>query len=153
MAANKSQGNYLTLFLAALTALCAGLAYFGTAFGKLFLILGALGVGASLVGFLKIKPLEGLTALKPSPLGMKLAGASVSALGWVLTLLGLHLTQSTGGRIFFALLGISVTLSAIVFILPAAFNKNAVWKARSEETSEAVSFRATAKSTTTLERT
>lgn len=134
MAANKSQGNYFTLFLVAITALCAGLAYFSSGLGKLFLIIGVIGTLASLLGFLKIKPLEGKAALNASPLGLKLAGAFVAALGWVLTLFGLHLTQSTGGRLIFALLGICVTLFGIIFILPAAFNKNAIWKTASGRT-------------------
>jgi hypothetical protein len=61
-------------------------------------------------------------------LGMKLGGAAVCLLGWLLTLLGIHMTDSTGGRIVFALLGIAVTLTGMIYILPAAFNKNAVWK-------------------------
>ena len=75
MAANKSQGSYLGVFLLALTVLSAGIAYFETGFGKLTLAIGAAGLVASMLGFLKIKPLEGRTAQKPSPLG---AGASLS---------------------------------------------------------------------------
>ena len=59
---------------------------------------------------------------------MKLMGAGCSALGWVITLFGMHLTPSTGGRIVLALVGIAVSLFGIIVILPAAFNKNAVWK-------------------------
>jgi hypothetical protein len=128
MAANKQQGSYFGLFLAAATVLCAGIAYFDGGSGKALFALGAIALIGGLFGFMGIKPLEGKSALKPGPEGMKLVGAAVCLLGWVLTLLGVHITDSTGGRIVFALLGISVTLVGIIFILPAAFNKNAVWK-------------------------
>ncbi|MGA8870221.1 MAG: hypothetical protein WB460_15320, partial [Candidatus Acidiferrales bacterium] len=75
-----------------------------------------------------IKSLEGKTALKSSPLAMKLIGAGCSALGWIITLFGMHLTPSLVGRGILALIGIGVSLFGIIVILPAAFNKNAVWK-------------------------
>ena len=59
---------------------------------------------------------------------MKLVGAAVALLGWLLTLAGIHITDSAGGRIIFALLGIAVSLVGLLYILPAAFNKNALWK-------------------------
>ena len=111
--------------------LCAGFAYFEGGTGKALLALGAIVLIGSLFGFMGIKPLEGKTALKPGPEGMKLVGAAVCALGWLLTLSGVHITDSTGGRIVFALLGIGVTAVGMIFILPAAFNKNAVWKGES----------------------
>ena len=40
MAANRQQGRYLTLFWAAVTLICAGIAYVTGGFGKLVLILG-----------------------------------------------------------------------------------------------------------------
>ncbi len=129
MAANKSQGSYYTLFLVASVVLCAGLYDFAGGIGKLLLIVGAIGLVASLLGMLRIKSLEGRTALKPSSGFMKLVGAGVCALGWLITLFGLHVTSSVGGRMALALIGISVTLFGIIVILPATFNKNAVWKA------------------------
>lgn len=137
MAANKQQGSYFGLFLAGSTVLCAGISYMDTGGGKALLALGAIGVIGSLLGFMGIKPLEGKTALKSNPTSMKLIGAGVCALGWVLTLLGIHITDSTGGRIVFALVGIGVTLVGIIFLLPAAFNKNAVWKGESGATDRA----------------
>jgi hypothetical protein len=150
MAANKSQGSYFGLFLAAATVLCAGFAYFDSGTGKALLALGAIALIGSLLGFMGIKPLEGKTALKPGPEGMKLVGAAVCALGWCLTLVGIHLTDSTGGRIIFALLGIGVTAVGMIYILPAAFNKNAVWKGNSGA-SERASITAAAK--TSMEHT
>jgi hypothetical protein len=134
MAANKQQGNYFGLFLVGATVLCAGLAYLDSGSGKALLALGAIVLIGSLFGFMGIKPLEGKTALQSNPTSMKLIGAAVCALGWILTLLGLHITDGTGGRIVFALLGIGVTLVGIIFVLPAAFNKNAVWKGESKST-------------------
>ena len=128
MAANRSQGSYYTLFLAAATVFCAGIFYVSSGMGKLLLLVGAVGVIGSLLGMMSIKSLEGKTAVKSSPLAMKLMGAGCSALGWLITLFGMHLTPSTGERIVLALIGIGVSLFGIIVILPAAFNKNAVWK-------------------------
>lgn len=128
MAANKSQGSYYTLFLVAATVLCAGIFFWSGGMGKLLFVVGAVGVVASLFGMLSIKSLEGKTALKSSPLAMKLMGAGCSALGWIITLVGMHLTPSVVGRGILALIGIGVSLFGIIVILPAAFNKNAVWK-------------------------
>ncbi len=61
MAATKSQGRDFTLFMAGLTAVCAGIAFFSSGAGKLALIVGAVAVIAALAGFMKIKPLEGKT--------------------------------------------------------------------------------------------
>src|SRR5260370_40487011 len=102
MAANKQQGSYFGLFLAGATVLCAGIAYLDSGTGKALLALGAIALIGSLLGDMGIKPLEGKTALKPGPEGMKLVGAAVCALGWGLTLVGFHLTDSTGGAIPFA---------------------------------------------------
>jgi hypothetical protein len=128
MAANKSQGNYYALFLVAATVLCAGIFYAPSGKGTLLMIVGLAGLAGSLAGMWSIKSLEGKTALKSNPLAMKLIGAAVAALGWVITLFGMHLTPSTGGRIALALVGIGVSLFGIIVVLPAAFNKNAVWK-------------------------
>jgi hypothetical protein len=126
MAANRSQGSYYAVFLVAATVLCAGIFFSGA--GKVLLVIGAVGILASLFGMLKIKPLEGKTAMKPGPLGMKLFGACLAALGWIISLFGMHLTPSVSGRLILALVGIAVSLFGMLVVLPAAFNKNAVWK-------------------------
>jgi hypothetical protein len=128
MAANRSQGSFYTLFLVAATVLCAGIFDWSSGLGKLLFVIGVIGLIASLFGMLKIKPLEGRTALKPSSMGMKLIGAFVAGFGWFITLFGMHLTASLAGRGILALIGIGVSLFGIVVVLPAAFNKNAVWK-------------------------
>ncbi len=60
---------------------------------------------------------------------MKAIGVLVAAGGWILTLLGLHLASGVGGRMVFAVIGLAVSLIGVVVILPAACNKNAIWKA------------------------
>jgi len=128
MAANKSQGSYYTLFLVAATVLCSGIFLWSGGMGKLLFFVGLVGIAGSLFGMLSIKSLEGKSAMKPSPLSMKLLGAAAAALGWAITLFGMHLTPSVGGRLVLSLVGIAVSLFGILVILPAAFNKNAVWK-------------------------
>jgi len=128
MAASKSQGSYFGLFLVGSTLLSGGVAYIAGASGKVLLLIGAAFVVVSLVGFLKIKPQEGETALLAGPDAMKWIGALVALLGWVVTIGGLRLTDSNGGRLVVALLGIGVSLSGILYVLPAAFNKTAFWK-------------------------
>ncbi len=129
MAANTGQGRGFATFLVGFTAICAGVAYISTGLGKLVLAAGAVIFVASLFGFLKIKPLEGKPAQRASPTAMKLVGAFLAALGWVITLFGMHVVDGTSGRIVLALIGICVSLFGIVYILPTTFNKNAIWKA------------------------
>ena len=128
MAANRSQGSYYALFLVASTVLAAGFYFSAEGMGKLLVVVGAVGLIGSLFGMMGIKSLEGKTALKSNPAAMKLVGAFIACLGWVITLFGMHITPSTGGRIVLALVGIGVSLFGIIVVLPAAFNKNAVWK-------------------------
>jgi hypothetical protein len=129
MAASKQQGSYLTLLWTALTALCAGIAYFTEGFGKLVLVFGLAGVAISLVGFLKIKPLEGKTGGVPGNAMMKLMGLAVALGGWFVTVAGLHITPSVGGRLVFALVGIAVSLVGVIGVLPIAFGKSMAGKA------------------------
>jgi hypothetical protein len=129
MAANTGQGRSFTTFLVGFTAICAGIAYLSTGLGKLVLVAGAIIFVASLFGFLKIKPLEGKAAQKAGPAAMKLVGGIVAALGWIITLYGMRLVEGTNGRIVLALVGIGISLFGIIYILPAAYNRNAIWKA------------------------
>jgi hypothetical protein len=129
MAANKQQGSYLTLFWTGATALCAGIAYFTEGFGKLVLLFGLAGVVISLVGFLKIKPMEGKTAGVPGNAVMKLLGLAVALGGWFVTVAGLHITTSVGGRLIFALVGIGISLVGVLGVLPIAFGKSMAGKA------------------------
>jgi drug/metabolite transporter (DMT)-like permease len=129
MAATKSQGSAFTLFMAGLTAVCAGIAYLYMGSGKVSLILGLIAVLYSLWSFIKIKPLEGKVAMKMQPAALQLAGVVAAFLGWAFVLFGLHLTSSVSGRFATTLIGFAVTLIGVLYILPKASSKNAIWKA------------------------
>ncbi len=129
MAANSGQGRGFTTFLVGLVLACVGIAYFSSGFGKPVFAVGLVIFVVSLFGFLKLKPLEGKPAMNASPTVMKAIGAFLAAFGWVITLFGVHLTDGNAGRMVLALVGIGVSLIGIIFVLPAAFNKNAIWKA------------------------
>ncbi len=131
MAASKSQGSYLAVFWAAVTALCAGIAYVAEGFGIAVLIIGLAGVAFSLVGFLKIKALEGKTAEPAGSPALKMMGIMVALGGWFVTIAGLHLTTSVGGRLIFALAGIAISLVGVLGVLPVAFGKSVAGKAES----------------------
>lgn len=129
MAATTGQGRSFTTFLVGFTLACVGIAYFSSGFGKPVFALGLVIFVISLFRFLKLKPLEGPTAQGASPAAMKAVGAFLAALGWIVTLFGMHLVDGTGGRIVLALVGIGISLIGMIVVLPAAFNKNAIWKA------------------------
>ncbi|MGB6309526.1 MAG: hypothetical protein WBF89_17205 [Steroidobacteraceae bacterium] len=128
MAATKSQGKSLTLFMAGLTAVCAGIAFFSSGAAKVALVLGLGAVVVSLWGLFKIKPLEGQTGIGPQPAVMKLAGVAVVLLGWLTVLFGLHITASVGGRMMTSIVGLAISLAGIFFVLAPAVSKNAIWK-------------------------
>ena len=127
MAANKGQGRSFAVFLVGLTVACAGFATWAGS-GKLLLIAGLVVMGVSLMMALGIKPQEGKVAQRPGPEGAKIAGALVALLGWVVTVVGIQFVTGTGGRILLALVGIATSLFGLIVVLPAAFNKNAIWK-------------------------
>jgi hypothetical protein len=128
MAANKQQGSNLFVFWAAITALCAGIAYSTEGFGKLVLVLGLVGVIISLVGFMRIKPAEGKTGGVPGTATLKLLGLAVTLGGWFITIAGLHITTSVSGRMVFAIAGIAVSLIGVIGVLPVAFGKSMAGK-------------------------
>ncbi len=129
MAATKKQGQWFGLFLAGLTTACAGLAGFSSGLGKVALLLGVIVLAASAFTFMKIKPLEGKVANGAQPAAMKLLGVLLAILGWGVALFGLHLTDSVSGRMIIALIGMAITLTGVIGVLPVACNKNAIWKA------------------------
>ncbi|MGH9547679.1 MAG: hypothetical protein ACRD23_20905 [Terriglobales bacterium] len=59
---------------------------------------------------------------------MKLVGVLLALFGWLLPVVALNMTSSTGVRIFICLLGIGITLTAIIGVLNKAHQKEAVWK-------------------------
>jgi hypothetical protein len=128
MAANKGQGRSFAVLLVGLTIASAGVATWSGGLGKLFVLVGVLGVAASLMMALSVKPLEGKVAQRPGGEGAKLMGALIALLGWVVTVVGIQFVTSAGGRILLALVGIATSLFGIIVVLPAAMNKNAIWK-------------------------
>ncbi len=129
MAATKAQGRAFTLFMGGLTATTAGIAFFSSGSGKAALVLGAIVLAFSLFRFLRIKPEEGKVALGAQPPAMKLVGVAVVLVGWLTVLFGLHLTASVSGRMTTTLIGLAISLVGVLFVLPAAVNRNAIWKA------------------------
>ncbi len=59
---------------------------------------------------------------------MKLVGILLAVFGWLLPVVGLSLTSSTGVRMFLCILGIAITLFAILGVLNKAHLKEAIWK-------------------------
>jgi hypothetical protein len=129
MAATKAQGRAFTLFMVGLTGATAGIALFSSGIGKMALAVGLIAFAISFVSFLKMKPLEGRVALGAQPAVMKLIGLASALLGWVVVLIGLHLSASVSGRMVTTLLGFAISLVGVLVILPIASNKNAIWKA------------------------
>ncbi len=59
---------------------------------------------------------------------MKLIGLLITVAGWLLALVGLGLTSSTGGRMAFALIGVALAITGILGFMNPAYVKDAVWK-------------------------
>jgi heme A synthase len=129
MAATKSQGRSFSLFMVGVTATAVGIATFSSGIGKLALIGGLVLLAASFGLFLKIKPEEGEVADKGQPAVVRVAGVLAAFLGWVIVVFGLNLSSSVSGRMLTTLIGIAVSLVGAIVLLPAAANKNAIWKA------------------------
>jgi hypothetical protein len=128
MAANKGQGRSFAVLLVGLAVACAGVASWSGGMGKLLVVVGVLLVVVSLVMALGIKSLEGKVGQRPGAEGGKITGAFIALLGWLVTVVGIQYVTGSGGRIVLALVGIATSLSGIVVVLPAALNKNAIWK-------------------------
>jgi tellurite resistance protein TehA-like permease len=59
---------------------------------------------------------------------MKLIGILLAVFGWLLPVVGLGMTSSTGARLVICIVGIGITLTAILKLLNKAHEKEAVWK-------------------------
>jgi hypothetical protein len=129
MAATKSQGSAFGVFVVGVTVAGAGIATFSSGGGKAAFFIGLVLLFASFFMFHKLKPLEGKVALGSQPSVQKLIGAILALLGWIIVLFGIHLTSGVGGRMATSLIGLAVSLVGILVVLPAASNKNAIWKA------------------------
>jgi len=60
---------------------------------------------------------------------MRLVGLLLAVVGWLISVLGLTITQSLSARFLLALVGIGITLFGILSVLCKAHEKNAIWKA------------------------
>jgi hypothetical protein len=129
MAATKSQGRSFSLFIVGATLAAAGMATFSSGIGKLALVGGLLVLAVSFGLFIKIKPDEGEIADKGQQAVMRVAGVLAAFLGWMIVLFGLNLSSSVSGRMITTIIGIAVSLVGSLALLPAAANKNAIWKA------------------------
>jgi hypothetical protein len=129
MAATTSQGKTFTLFMVGATTAAAGLAYITTGAGTAAFIVGLFVVAASLVGFIRIKPLEGHTGASVQPLVLKLAGVASILLGWFIVLIGIHLAAGVSARMVTSIVGLAISLVGVCYFLPMASSKNAIWKA------------------------
>jgi hypothetical protein len=129
MAATKSQGRSFSLFIVGATLAAAGMATFSSGIGKLALVGGLVVLAVSFGLFIKIKPDEGEIADKGQQAVMRVAGVLAAFLGWMIVLFGLNLSSSVSGRMITTIIGIAVSLVGSLALLPAAANKNAIWKA------------------------
>lgn len=59
---------------------------------------------------------------------MKLVGVLLALFGWLLPVVALNMTSSTGARMFLCILGIGISLFAILGLLNRSHQKEAVWK-------------------------
>jgi hypothetical protein len=124
-----TQGRSFSLFIVGATLAAAGMATFSSGIGKLALVGGLVVLAVSFGLFIKIKPDEGEIADKGQPGVMRVAGVLAAFLGWMIVLFGLNLSSSVSGRMITTIIGIAVSLVGSLALLPAAANKNAIWKA------------------------
>ncbi len=59
---------------------------------------------------------------------MAFAGLLVTLLGFVIGVMSLGLTASTGGRLAMVCVGVAVSLFGIMGLINRAYLKNAIWK-------------------------
>ncbi len=59
---------------------------------------------------------------------MKLIGVLLALLGWLIPVVGIAMTSSSGVRLFLCILGIAISLTGILGVLNKAHEKQAVWK-------------------------
>jgi hypothetical protein len=129
MAATKSQGTSFTGFLVGITVTAAGAFGFATGIGKVALAIGIIVLIATTVKLIKIKPEEGNVPDIKQVFGLQVGGILLALAGWVFTLVGLHLTANVGARLAIVLVGIAISLTGVLGLLPASAKKNPLWKA------------------------
>ena len=129
MAATKAQGKVFTLFMGGLTAATAGIAFFTSGSGK-----ASLAVGRRCPCHLSLS-LPADQARRGQSRTRRAASRNEAHWGgtrtwrWLVVLVGLHMTASVPGRMVTTLIGFAVTLVGVLYVLPAAASKNAIWKA------------------------
>lgn len=129
MAATKSQGKSFAGFLVGITVTAAGAAGFATGIGKLALAVGVIVLIYTIAKSIKIKPEEGDVPKIKQTFGLQLGGLALALAGWLVPVFCMHLTTNNGARLAIVIIGLLVSLVGILALLPAAANKNAIWKA------------------------
>jgi hypothetical protein len=61
-------------------------------------------------------------------INMKFVGLLLAVLGWLIPVLGLTLTASTGARLTLSVVGIAICLVGILGFVNGAYLKHAIWK-------------------------
>lgn len=59
---------------------------------------------------------------------MTIVGLLITLAGFLLSLLSLSLSSSTGARMGLVLAGIAISLAGIIGVINPAYLKNAIWK-------------------------
>jgi len=59
---------------------------------------------------------------------MRIVGILLALAGWLIPIVALSITQSTGARFAASLIGISVSLTGILGVLNKAHLEHAIWK-------------------------
>lgn len=59
---------------------------------------------------------------------MKIVGVLLAVVGWILPVVGLSMTSSTGARFVLCFVGLGITLVGIIGVLNKAHMKQALWK-------------------------
>ena len=59
---------------------------------------------------------------------MRLIGVALAVAGWAVSVAGLFITASNGGRIVIACLGIAISLYGILGVLNGYYLERAIWK-------------------------
>jgi hypothetical protein len=59
---------------------------------------------------------------------MKIVGVVMAVFGWLLPVVALGMTTSTGARLVICLIGIAISVVGITRVLNKAHQKHAIWK-------------------------
>ncbi|HEY1265481.1 MAG TPA: hypothetical protein VGF06_18260 [Terriglobales bacterium] len=59
---------------------------------------------------------------------MKLVGVLLALAGWIIPVIALTFTRSTGALMFLCILGLAISLTGILGVLNKAHQKEAIWR-------------------------